>query len=136
MSLNKTRPSFESQGAMKLIGANLLEVQEGRIVIEVPFRDDLSQQNGYFHAGILTTAADSAGGYAAYTMMPPGSGVLATEFKMNFLRPAKGDRAVATGKVVKSGRTLTVCDLWVHVFDGEERTLVARGLQTCIRVDE
>ncbi len=126
------RASFEAQGAMRLIGATMDEAASGRAVLSMPFRNDLAQQDGFFHAGILTTLADSAGGYAAYSMMPDGARVLAVEFKVNFVRPAQGDRAIATGTVVKAGRTLTVCDLEVHVQQGDTRVLVAKGLQTCM----
>lgn len=118
---------------MGLLGAQLMEVGGGRCVIELPYRDALGQQDGFFHAGVMTTIADSAGGYAAYSLMPAGSRVLATEFKMNFLRPGAGERAIAIGTVVKPGKTLTVCDLEVWVERDEARHLCVKGLQTCIR---
>lgn len=107
-------------------------VGDGRCVISIDHRPELTQQDGFFHAGILTTVADSAGGYAAYSLMPDGSRVLATEFKFNFLRPAQPGRAVAEARVVKAGRTLTVTAIDVFVEGGEGRSHVATALQTCM----
>jgi uncharacterized protein (TIGR00369 family) len=84
-------------------------VEPGHVVIEVPFREDLCQQNGYLHAGVITSVADSACGYAALTLMPPGSDVLSVEFKVNLLAPGRGEVFWADARVVRSGRTLTVC---------------------------
>ncbi len=117
---------------MTLIGAELTHLEAGKAVVELEVRPEVTQQHGHVHAGILTTAVDTAGGYAAYSMMPEGSEVLSTDFTMKFLRPARGDRVVAVGTVVKSGRTLTVCDLEVFMETDGERTLVAKGIQTCI----
>jgi uncharacterized protein (TIGR00369 family) len=128
----RIRESFDRQKVMGLIGAALTRVEPGRVEIELPFRDDLTQQHGYFHAGIVGTIADSAGGYAAYTLMPAGSSVLSVEYKINLLAPADGERLLASGQVVRSGRTLTVCDLEVVVIKDGARTLCARGLQTLI----
>src|SRR5436305_11761438 len=107
---------------MRLIGAALGEVAPGRIEITLPFRDDLTQQDGYLHAGVITTILDSACGYAAYTLMPVDASVLAVEFKVNLLAPAKGEYIVARGAVKRAGRTLTVCTADAYaVVDGEER---------------
>ncbi|MBI1798022.1 MAG: PaaI family thioesterase [Candidatus Eisenbacteria bacterium] len=129
------RESFARQKVMALIGAVLGRVEPGRVTVELPFRDDLTQQHGFFHAGVVGTVADSAGGYAGYSLMPPGSSVMSVEYKINLLAPADGERLVATGQVVRAGRTLTVCDLEVEVMKGAERTLCARGMQTLIRLD-
>jgi len=94
---------------MQLIGAKLGTVEPGVVEITVPFREDLTQQDGYIHAGIVTTILDSACGYAAYTLMPAGSSVLSVEFKVNLLAPAKGSTITARAEVKRSGRTLTVC---------------------------
>ena len=94
---------------MRLLGAELALVEPGRVEITLPYRADLCQQNGYLHAGISTTIADTAGGYAAYSLFEPGQDVLTSEFKMNFLAPAKGERYTATGRVVKPGRRLSIC---------------------------
>src|SRR5512144_1122913 len=93
------RESFAQQAIMRLIGAELTRVEPGVVEISLPYRPDLTQQHGYLHAGIVTTIADSACGYAAYTLMPPGSGVLSVEFKVNLLRPARGERFVAQAEV-------------------------------------
>ncbi|MBB3064416.1 MULTISPECIES: PaaI family thioesterase [Limibacillus] len=127
--------SFRQQTVMSLIGAELTRVDAGLAEISLPYRSDLCQQNGYFHAGITSTIADSAGGYAAYTLFPPGSGVLTVEFKINLLAPAFGDKLVAIGYVVKPGRTLTVCDVEIHAVQKEEVTLCAKMQQTLIRLD-
>ena len=131
----RIRESFERQKVMGLIGAALTRVEAGRVEIELPYRDDLTQQHGFFHAGIVGTIADSAGGYAAYTLMPAGSSVLSVEYKINLLAPADGERLVASGQVVRPGRTLTVCDLEVAVIKAGARTLCARGMQTLICLD-
>jgi uncharacterized protein (TIGR00369 family) len=131
----RVRDSFGRQGAMRLIGAQLGRVEPGRVDIELPFRDDLSQQHGYFHAGITSAIADSAGGYAAYTLFPADSSVLTVEFKINLIAPAQGERLIASGRVKKSGRTLTICEFEVAVVQGDERQTCALGLQTlmCMR---
>ena len=128
----RIRESFVRQKVMVLIGARLGRVAPGRVEIELPFRDDLTQQHGFFHAGIVGTIADSAGGYAGYTLMPAGTSVLSVEYKINLMAPAEGERLVASGQVVRSGRTLTVCDLEVMVFKDGAGSLCARGMQTLI----
>jgi uncharacterized protein (TIGR00369 family) len=128
------KESFAKQSVMDLIGAELTRVEPGVIEITLPYRTDLTQQHGYIHAGIITTIADSACGYAAYTLMPPGSDVLAVEFKVNLMRPAKGDAFVARAEVAKSGRTLTVVRADVHALTGEERELVVIMQGTMMRL--
>ena len=122
------------QTVMGLIGAELTRVEPGVIEITLPYRTDLAQQHGYVHAGIITTIADSACGYAAYTLMPVGSDVLAVEFKVNLVRPAKGETFVARAEVIKSGRTLTVVRADVHALTGEQRDLVAIMQGTMMRL--
>jgi uncharacterized protein (TIGR00369 family) len=129
---NTVRASFARQRIMNLIGAGLDRVAPGAVDIVLPFREDLTQQRGYVHAGIITTIADSACGYAAYTLMPVGSEVLSVEFKVNLLRPAAGERFVAEGRVVKAGETLTVARCDVFGWAGEEAKLVATMLATMI----
>ena len=127
------KQSFAKQTIMKLIGAELTRVEPGVVEIALPHRADLSQQHGYLHAGIVTAIADSACGYAAYSLMPPNSEVLSVEFKVNLLRPAKGDRFVASAEVVKSGKTLTVVRADVFAFDERGgRELIATMLGTMI----
>src|SRR5688572_16364529 len=110
----RVRESFARQAVMRLIGASLRRIEPGEIEIEIPHREDLTQQNGFLHAGILTTVADSACGYSAYTLMPEGSEVLSVEFKVNLLRPAVAEMFVASAKVIKAGATLTVAQCDVH----------------------
>ena len=127
------KQSFTKQTIMGLIGAELSRVEPGVIEITLPYRADLAQQHGYLHAGIVTTIADSACGYAAYSLMPPNSEVLSIEFKVNLLRPAKGEKFLAMAEVVKAGKTLTVVRADVFGVDGEgQRELVATMLGTMI----
>ena len=126
------RQSFNQQTIMALIGAELTRVEPGLVEITLPYRADLAQQHGYLHAGIVTTIADSACGYAAYSLMPPNSEVLSVEFKVNLLRPAKGETFSAMAEVVKSGRTLTVVRADVFARDEGRRNLVATMLGTMI----
>ena len=126
----RVRESFLRQGAMRLIGAQLGRVEPGRVDIELPFRDDLSQQHGFFHAGMTSTIADSAGGYAAYTLFPADSSVLTVEFKINLIAPAQGEKLIASGRVKKSGRTLSICEFEVVVVQGGRGKTCALGLQT------
>ena len=129
---DRVRGSFERQRVMGLLGARLTRVEPGLVEITVPFREDLTQQHGLFHAGVSTTIADSAAGYAAYTLFPADVAILAVELKINFLSPAQGEALIATGRVLKPGRTLTVNEMDVHCRRGEERVLCARGIQTTI----
>lgn len=117
---------------MRLLGASLGQISPGRVQITLPRRAEVSQQHGYVHAGATSAIADSAGGYAALTLMPPGSEVLTVEYKLNLLAPADGNFLEATGTVLKSGRTLSVCRLEVHAVTGEEHRLIAAGQQTLI----
>ena len=115
---------------MTLLGAELERVEPGLVQIGLAFRPELSQQHGFFHAGILSTIADSAGGYAGFTLFPEEAGVLTVEFKINLLAAADGERAIAVGEVIRSGRTLTVCRLDAFVEKGHKRTHCATGMQT------
>lgn len=115
---------------MRLLDARLGRVEPGLVEIELPFRPEFVQQDGFVHAGILTTVVDSAGGYAAYTMCGPDANVLTVELKVNFLRPAVAERFVARGSVVRAGRTVTVCRLEVEAVRGRSRKACLEGLQT------
>lgn len=121
----RVRASFARQRAMALIGAEMTAVAPGRAEIVLPVRDDLTQQHGFVHGGIVTTIVDSACGYAALSLVPPGVGVLAVEFKVNMLNPAAGERLVARGQVVKPGRTIIVCtgEVVAERADGTEQTV-------------
>ena len=126
----RTRASFAKQGIMDHIGATLDVVQPGRVQISLPFRPELSQQHGFFHAGAISTIADSAGGYAGFTLFPADAGVLTVEYKINLLAAADGERAIAVGEVIRSGRTLTVCRIDAYVEKAGVRTHCATGMQT------
>src|SRR5437773_2677697 len=131
--------SFAQQPIMNLIGARLSLVEPGVIEITLPYRPDLTQQHGYLHAGVVATIADSACGYAAFTLMPAGSNVLSVEFKVNLLRPAQGVEFLTRAEVIKAGRTLTVVRADVFGIDGsKERTLVAmmQGTMICLHKKE
>ena len=132
----RVRESFARQGAMALVGAELIDVAPGAVDIALTFRDDLTQQHGYMHAAVITGIVDSACGYAALTLMPAGTEVLTVEFKVNFVAPAKGHRVIARGRVTKPGRTITVCagDAYMEPLDGGEERLVATMLATMIAV--
>ena len=125
--------SFARQPVMNLIGAALTLVEPGVVEITLAYRADLAQQDGYVHAGVITTIADSACGYAAYSLMPAGSNVLSVEFKVNMLRPARGVTFIARAEVIKAGRTLTVVRADIFGIDGNaDRELVATMLATII----
>jgi uncharacterized protein (TIGR00369 family) len=126
----RVQASFDRQGAMALLGARLARVAPGECDIELPFKPELTQQHGYFHGGIIGTIADSAGGYAAFSLMPADSSVLTVEFKMNLLAPGDGDLLIARGRVVKAGRTLVVTQIDVFVSKSGRETLCATLLET------
>ena len=111
--------SFERQAIMATIGASLARVAPGEVDIALPFRADLTQQHGFLHAGIVATIVDSACGYAALSVMEPGTAVLSVEFKVNLLAPARGVRFLACGRVVRAGRTVTVVSGELRAFDAE-----------------
>lgn len=129
------RSSFGRQGLMGHLGAELVSVAPGEVVIEVPFRPELTQQHGLFHGGVSTTIADSACGYSALTLMPAGSEVVTVEFKINLFAPARGDRLVARGRVVRSGRTITVCQGDVFTAGPEGEVHCATMVATMMRVE-
>jgi uncharacterized protein (TIGR00369 family) len=112
----------------------LLQVDAGRVEIELPYSDAVTQQNGHFHAAAVTAIADNAGGYAALTLMRPEEDVVAAEFKVNLLRPAVGPRLVAEATVLRAGRTLIVSEARVSAFINNEPVCVAVMLQTNFRI--
>lgn len=130
----RIRDSFAKQGLMTHLGARIESVMPGRVVIALPHRAEVTQQNGYIHAGATGAIADCAGGYASLTLCPPDSDVLTVEYKINLVAPAIGDRLEAVGEVVKAGDTLTVTPD-VHAVRDGSRTLIATGQQTvmCLR---
>jgi uncharacterized protein (TIGR00369 family) len=126
--------SFARQGLMRALGIELAEVGPGRCVLIAGRDPALLQQHGYFHGALIGAMLDCAGGYAAYSLMPPGSEVLTTEYKVNFLAAAEGERLVVRGKVVKPGRTLTVTTAEAFCVQGSVEQLCAVMLQSLIRV--
>lgn len=126
--------SFWQQTIMAAIGASVRSVAPGAVEIELPFRADLCQQDGFLHAGIVTTIVDSACGFAAYTLMPDGARVLSVEFKINFLAPAVGDRFIARGRVARAGRTITVCTGEVVALTGDTERSIALMQATMMAV--
>ncbi|MBA2813550.1 PaaI family thioesterase [Streptomyces sp. KM273126] len=132
----RVQAGFERQGLMTHLGARITHIAPGCVHIVLPGRPEVTQQDGYFHAGATSAIADSAGGYAAFTLFPEDTSVLTVEYKINLLAPAVGDHIEAVGTVLKSGRTLTVCQLEVFGVLGNRRSLVASGQQTLIRLSE
>ena len=112
---NRVRESFARQGLMKHLGAELAVLGAGHAEIHVPFRVEVTQQHNYFHAGVSGAIADSACGYAAYTLMPADASVLTVEYKMNLLAPAEGEKLMARARVLRSGKTLKICAADVYV---------------------
>lgn len=130
----KALRSFYLQSAMKSLQAELLVQGPGVVSIKFPYQSKYTQQNGYIHAGILSTILDSACGYAAYTLMPPDADVLTVEFKVNLLRPAKGEAFEAKGKVLKAGRTLSVVEGTIHSSEYSEEKPVASMTATIMTI--
>ena len=130
------RESFAAQRVMATLGAELSQVAPGAIEIQLPFRADLTQQHGFLHAGVVATVLDSACGYAAFSLMPRGAGVLTIEFKTNLLAPARGELLIARGTVIRSGRTITVCQAEGLMQSGGVETPVAMMVATIMTVRE
>ncbi len=133
---HRVRASFASQPVMTTLGAALAEVAPGRVVVVMTHRADLAQQHGFLHAGIVSTALDSACGYAAYSLMPADAAVLTIEFKVNLLAPARGPHLRFEGQVTKAGRTISVVDgrAFQATADGAEATLCATMTATVMTV--
>lgn len=131
------REGFERQSFMKTLGAELRDAAPGFCEIHLPFREDLCQHDGFLHAGVTTTIADNASGFAAYTLMPEGASVLTIEFKVNFLRPAAGESLIARARVRKPGRSVSVVHSEVFaVNEGEEKTVaVMLATMACLPGD-
>ena len=129
---SRVRASFARQEVMKTIGASLVELSPGTAVIEFSHDRSLTQQHGYIHAGVVTTVVDSACGYAAFSLMPENSEVLTIEYKVNFMAPAKGEYYRGIGKVLRSGRTITVCSGEVIALEDGREKVVASMLATMI----
>jgi uncharacterized protein (TIGR00369 family) len=130
----RVRASFARQRMMETIGAVLERVAPGEVDIRLPFREAISQHHGFVHAGAITTAVDTACGYAALTLMPPGAGVLTIEFKVTLLSPGKGEAILARGRVLKPGRNLVFCHGDVFAVEAGREKLVATMSATMMTV--
>ena len=130
----RIRASFARQGINETLGARLGRVAAGAVDIEVPFREGVSQQHGFFHGAVMGAIGDSACGYAAMTLTPAGAEVLTIEYKINFLSPGEGERLIARGRVTKPGRTITVCACDVFTVRGGQEKLVATMIGTIMTV--
>lgn len=126
----RVHASFGRQRIMELLGAELARIEAGSCEIRLPFKSALCQQHGFFHGGVIGTIADSAGGYAGFSLMPEDASVLTVEYKLNLLAPADGDCLIARGRVIKPGRSLVVCRADVAVVKDNRETLCATLLQT------
>ena len=128
--VEKVRASFSAQSVMKMIGAQITKIEAGAVDIELPYRKDLTQQNGFVHAGIITAIADTACGYAAFSLMPKDADVLSVEFKVNLLSPAIGEKFLAEGRVLRAGKTLTIVQGNVFAISENQQKHVAAMLAT------
>jgi uncharacterized protein (TIGR00369 family) len=126
----KVHASFARQGVMAFIGAQLTDLRPGWCEIRLPWRPELTQQHGFFHAGIISTVVDSAAGYAGFTVMPPDSSVLSVEFKLNLLAPGDGELLIGTGEVIKSGKSLVITRGEAYIVKGDRTTHCATMQQT------
>lgn len=131
--------SFARQSFLQNMKADITHIAPGEVDIRLARQDGLQQQHGFFHAGVSTTLADSAAGYAAYSLFAEGDGVLSSEFKINLLNPGRGDFLLARGRVIKPGKTLTICRGDVYGLSGDHdrpvETHVATGLFTMMRME-
>jgi uncharacterized protein (TIGR00369 family) len=128
----RVRESFRRQSHMATLGAEIVFITPGEVHLAFPFAEEFCQQNGFMHAGAIASVADSANGYAAYTLAPPDTDVLAVEFKINLLAPARAAGFLACGRVLRQGRTLTVCQADVLTTGTGEKALIATMLSTII----
>lgn len=128
------RAAFDRQGIMATLGITVADVAAGRVTLTCPFRADLTQHHGFLHAGVITTAMDSAAGFAAFTLMDADAEVLTAEFKASFLSPARGQLFRMVGEVIKPGRTLTFVEAKAYALDGDRETLIATMTATMMAV--
>ena len=128
--IEEVRSSFAAQGLMRHFQASLDEIEEGRSVISIPLSEVVTQQHGFFHGGVVGALADTAFGYAALSMVPPGKAGLTAEYKINLISPADGDRLIAVGTVLKPGRMLMVCQGDVFIEKSGQRKKCAVALMT------
>jgi uncharacterized protein (TIGR00369 family) len=130
----RVKESFYGQPFMRLVGGRLISVTPGHCEIQLSHKPELTQQHGYFHAGIIGTMADNAGGYAALTLTAPGKEVLTVEYKLNLLLPGNGKGLISRGRVIKAGRTLIVCQSDVFNVTENEEVLAATAIITLLPV--
>ena len=133
-ALTRIQAAFDRQGVMATLGVTVADVAPGRVTLTLPFRPDLTQHHGFLHAGVITTAMDSAAGFAAFTLMDAEAEVLTAEFKASFLAPARGQSFRMVGEVIKPGRTLTFTEARAYALDGERETLIATLTATMMAV--
>ncbi len=126
----RVRGSFDRQKFMSTIGAELTKLLPGEVEIRLPHREDLTQQHGFVHAGIIATIADTACGYAAFSLMPADAAVLTVEYKINLMSPAVGEHFIARGRVIRPGKTLTICTGEVIAYHQGKGKTVATMLAT------
>lgn len=122
----RTRASFAAQAAMATLGIRLDAIRPGEVRLSMPFRPDLTQQHGFLHAGIVTSAMDTAAGFAAYSLMPEDAGVLTIELKTSLMSPGRGARFEFVGRVIKPGRSIVFTEATAHAIDGDARREIAR----------
>ncbi|MEO9804242.1 MAG: PaaI family thioesterase [Reichenbachiella sp.] len=132
----KVEDSFNRQQFMELIGAKLVDVKPGYCEIQVPYDQTLTQQHGFFHAGIISTIADNAAGYAGFSLMEESSSVLTVEFKLNLLSPGDGELLIGKSNVLKNGRTLTICRSEIYIRKNGEEKLCAASQTTLIELKD
>lgn len=132
--VERVRASFARQAVMTTLGIDLARVEKGAVELRMPYAAPFTQQHGFVHAGIVSTALDSACGYAAFSLMPADAAVLTVEFKVNLLAPAKGERFVFRARVLKPGRTLTVCEAQAFAYEGDRERLIASMTGTLMAV--
>ena len=128
----RVRSSFQRQPVMASLGIEIAQLDAGAIELRMPYAAHLTQQHGFIHAGIISTALDSACGYAAFSLMPADAAVLTVEFKINLLAPAKGEAFLFRAKVLKPGRTLTVCEGQAFALQGGGEKLIASMTGTLV----
>jgi uncharacterized protein (TIGR00369 family) len=133
---SRVEASFNQQQVMKTLGVKIVNLQPGEIELMMPYAAAYTQHHGFLHAGIIATVLDSACGYAAFSLVPNDAAMLTVEFKTNLLAPARGERFIFRGKVVKAGRTITVCDAQAFGVDGGEERLVATMTGTLMALFE
>lgn len=130
----KVQSSFDRQQCMATLGVQLSKVEPGVVELMMPFAESFTQQHGFIHAGIISTALDSACGYAAFSLMPADAAVLSVEYKINLLAPARGEDFTFRGEVVKPGRTITLCDGRAYAKAGGDQKLIATMSGTMMAV--